>query len=287
MYYEELILNLISKIEILNFCRLFPPTDVLTDGNVKAEEQKSDSSSDSIEGVWRQTIPDVIKDGDVRSTVESILNGAEDVLSSFFTNSGSDLRRVKTKDRKKRVNSSNPVKSNPMTDPTTDCTSASKTDTSTAIASLKSPLFSGQFNNKDFTQWTPLSLPDVQDHKTNQGFISEISSKLTSPHLDSSVKSDDDKNHTKQRGQSSSCMSEQQSFSPDSFHEKFHGSSFLEASPALTFSRKPRTFVYRVQNSESKKMQNVTGMSFHLSYFLYLHISHINNSKFVSHLSLL
>ncbi|KAK3531907.1 hypothetical protein QTP70_034409 [Hemibagrus guttatus] len=34
--------------------------------------------------------------------------------------------------------------------------------------------------------------------------------------------------------------------------------SLLEASPALTFSRKPRKFVYRVQNSESKRMHNVT-----------------------------
>ncbi|XP_026790782.3 breast cancer type 2 susceptibility protein isoform X2 [Pangasianodon hypophthalmus] len=234
--------------------------DTLTDGNVQAEEQKSDSSSDNIGGVWRQTVPDAIKDGDVRTTVESVLNDAEDVLSFLFTNSGSALRRVKTKERKKRVNGvSKEVKSNHVTvDHTTDCTSASKTDTSTAIASLKSPLFSSQLNNKDFTQWTPLSLSDVQDSKTNQVCISEISSKHTSPHVDSSVKSDIVKNIT-QLGQSSSCTSEQQRFSPDSCHEKSQErSSLLEASPALTFSRKPRKFVYPVQNSESTRQHNVT-----------------------------
>lgn len=291
MYCEELIFNLISKIEILLLNLLSEPfsTDTLTEGNVQAEEQKSDSSSDNIEGVWRQLVPDAIKDGDVRNAVKNVLNGSEDVLSFFFTNSGSALRRVKTKERKKRVNGvSKEVKSNPLpVDHTTDCTSASKTDTSTAVASLKSPLFSSQLNNKDFTQWTPLSLSDLKDPKTNQVCISEISNKLTSPHTDLSVKSDC-KNHITQHGQSSSCTSEQQKFSLDSCCEPSQGrSSLLEASPALTFSRKPRKFVYRVQNSDSKRMHNVTGTSFFffLSYFLHVLISLIQSSKLVSHLS--
>lgn len=252
------------------------PTDTLNDGNVQAEEQKSDSSTDNIEGVWRQTVPDAIKDSDLRNTVESVLDGAEDVLSFFFTNSDSSLRRVKTKERKKRVNGvTKEVKSNPVTlEHTTDCTSQTKTVTSTAVASLKSPLFSSQLNNKDFTQWTPLSLSDVQDSKTNQVCIS---SKLTSPHVDSSVKSDDRTNHITR---SPSCMSEQQMFSPDSCHEKSQGRiSLLESSPALTFSRKPRKFVYRVQNSESKRMHNATGMSIFLSYFLHFLIIPIRSIK--------
>ncbi|KAG7321641.1 hypothetical protein KOW79_014499 [Hemibagrus wyckioides] len=231
--------------------------DTLSDGNVQAEEQKSDSSTDNIEGVWRQTVPDAIKDSDLRNAVESVLDGAEDVLSFFFMNSGSSLRRVKTMERKKRVNGvTKEVKSNPVTvEHTTDCTSETKTVTSTAVASLKSPLFSSQLNNKDFTQWTPLSLSDVQDSKTNQVCIS---SKLTSPHVDSSVKSDDRTNHITQ---SPACMSKQQMFSPELCHEKSQGRiSLLEASPALTFSRKPRKFVYRVQNSESKRMHNFTSM---------------------------
>lgn len=261
MYCEELILNFMSETNtkfLVFFFFFFLSTYTLTDGNVQTEEQKSDSSSDNIGGVWKQTVPDVIEDGDVRSTVESVLNGAEDMLSFFFTNSSSALRRVKTQERKKRVNStSKEVKPNPVTVAhTTDYTSASKTDTNT----VKSPLFTSQLNNKDFTQWTPLSLSYVQ---TNQVCITETSSNLTSPHVVSSDKSDEHKSHNAQLGQSSSCTSEQQVLSPDSFCEKSQGRSLLpEASPALAFSRKPRKFVYRVQNLESKKMHNNTGMCF-------------------------
>ncbi|KAF7700322.1 hypothetical protein HF521_003280 [Silurus meridionalis] len=201
--------------------------DALTDTNDQAEEQKSDSSSINLEGVWRQTVPDAIKDGDVRNTVESVLNDAEDVLSFFFTNSGSALRRVKTRERKKRVNAvSKEVKSSPVTvDHTTDCTSASKT----AAGCFKSPLFSSQLNNKDFTQWTPLSLSDVQDPKTNHAGVFETPSKLASL--------------------------QQQRSSPDPSHGRC---APLDASPALTFSRKPRKFVYPVQNSESKRTHSET-----------------------------
>lgn len=217
--------------------------------------------------------------------MKSVLNDADDVLSFFFTNSGSALRRVKTKERKKRANGvSKDIKSHPLpVDHTTECTSAS-------AASLRSPLFSSQViinnNNKDFTQWTPLSLSDVKDPKTNQVCISEISSKLTSPRADLS---DDHKNHVTQHGRSSSCTSDQQKVSLGACCDATQGrSSLLEASPALTFSRKPRKFVYRVQNSESKRIHNGTGMVgffcfLPLSYFLHVLISiFIQGSKLVS-----
>ncbi|KAK2831695.1 hypothetical protein Q7C36_016781 [Tachysurus vachellii] len=221
-------------------------------GNVHADEHKSDSSSDNIEGVWRQTVPDAIKDSNLRNTVESVLDGAEDVLSFFFKNSGSSLRRVKTTERKKRLNGVSKEVLETV-EHTTDRPSASKTVTSASVANLKSPLFSSQLNNKDFTQWTPLSLSDVQYSKTNQACISEISSKLASPGVD------DRTNRIAQLGRSSSRTSKQQTFTPDSTLEKSQGQVTLsEASPALSFSRKPRKFVYPVQNSDSKKMHNVT-----------------------------
>lgn len=223
----------------------------------------------------------MIKDGDVRSTVESVLNGAEDVLSFLFTNSGSALRRVKSKERKKKVNgASKEVKSDLVTDHTANCTPASKTDSRTAVVNLKSPIFSSQVNNdKNFTQWTPLSLSDFQ------------TSKCTSGHVDSSVKSNELKIPVTQLGKSPSCTSEGQGLSPESFLEKSQGrSSLLEASPALTFSRKPRKFVYRVQNSERKTMPNVTGTRFFfffLSYFLCVPISPVQGSKLIYLLSCL
>lgn len=239
----------------------------------------------------------MIKDGDVRDTVESVINGAEDVLSFFFTNSSSALRRVKTRERKKRVNGAS--KSDSMTVHTTDCTSPSVTDSgaaaAAAAASLKSPLFSSQLNNKDFTQWTPLSLSDVQDGKTNQVCISKISSELASPCIDSSVISDDGKNPIAQIGRSSSYVSEQQIFSPNSFNEESQGRCSLpEVPPALTFARKPRKFVYRVQNSESKRVHSVAGMSFLCLYFFacsnfvyFFFFTIILNSKFVPYMSCL
>lgn len=197
--------------------------------------------------------------------MESVLDGAEDVLSFFFTSSGSSLRRVKSTERKKRLNGvSQGVKANPVTvEHTTDRPSVSKTVTGASVANLKSLLFSSQLNNKDFTQWTPLSLSDVQYSKANQACISEISSKLASPGVD------DRTNRIAQLGRSSSRTSEQQTFSPDSIHEKSQGRiSLSEASPTLTFSRKPRKFVYRVQNPDSKIMHNVTGMRILPSYCL-------------------
>uniref|UniRef100_A0A8C1X383 BRCA2 DNA repair associated n=1 Tax=Cyprinus carpio TaxID=7962 RepID=A0A8C1X383_CYPCA len=59
------------------------------------------TSLDAI-GVWKQKVPCAIEDGDVRSTVQNVLDGAEDVLSIFFSNSTSTLRRIKTKERIRR-----------------------------------------------------------------------------------------------------------------------------------------------------------------------------------------
>ena len=61
------------------------------------------SSLDQSDDQWRQTLPDAIHDKELRDTVASVLDGAENVLSMFFTNSSSALRRVKTKERIKRT----------------------------------------------------------------------------------------------------------------------------------------------------------------------------------------
>ncbi|KAM3615946.1 uncharacterized protein V6R79_010079 [Siganus canaliculatus] len=53
--------------------------------------------------VWRQKLPDAIEDGEIRSTVASVLEGADDVLSIFFTNSCSALRKVKSERVKKKL----------------------------------------------------------------------------------------------------------------------------------------------------------------------------------------
>ncbi|KAL6471416.1 hypothetical protein MHYP_G00200660 [Metynnis hypsauchen] len=224
----------------------------VTDGNAKG--QRPDESFDSVDGLWRQTVPDAIKDGDVRDTVESILDGADDVLSIFFSSSGSALRRVKTKERtKKRVNGvSKEVKSADLsTERCTDNPLAAKVDPdmspskNCAASESKSPL-----KNKDFSQWSPLSLSDVQDSKAKQECFSELPNKHTNL---VSVNSDSEqlvlRDSITQPDQLSSCTAEKQKSCPDSYPERSQPrNSLLSPSPALNFSRKARKFVYRVQS---------------------------------------
>uniref|UniRef100_A0A8C7WW14 Breast cancer type 2 susceptibility protein n=1 Tax=Oryzias sinensis TaxID=183150 RepID=A0A8C7WW14_9TELE len=58
--------------------------------------------SNQEERVWQQKLPDAIEDGDVRSAVADVLDGAEDALSIFFANSSSALRKVKPERTKRK-----------------------------------------------------------------------------------------------------------------------------------------------------------------------------------------
>ncbi|KAF0030037.1 hypothetical protein F2P81_016768 [Scophthalmus maximus] len=73
-----------------------PEADQIPESHGSPQESLNPTAS-----VWRQKLPDAIEGGDVRSTVASVLDGAENVLSIFFSNSSSALRKVKT-DRVKR-----------------------------------------------------------------------------------------------------------------------------------------------------------------------------------------
>ncbi|CAL8351587.1 unnamed protein product [Lota lota] len=81
------------------------PQTVVDGREASQEGMSSDSqhsSLDQSDDQWRQTLPDAINNEELRDTVASVLDGAENVLSIFFTNSSSALRRVKTKERIKR-----------------------------------------------------------------------------------------------------------------------------------------------------------------------------------------
>ncbi|XP_041797388.1 breast cancer type 2 susceptibility protein [Chelmon rostratus] len=120
------------------------------------------SSLNQSDCVWRQKLPDAIEDGEIRSTVASVLDGAEDVLSIFFTNSGSALRKVKT-DRIKRKQVL-PTKEH-------GCSSMDTSTTNNAASSGQrtadqepgrppspSPVKTGDIG---VTQWSPLSLSEI------------------------------------------------------------------------------------------------------------------------------
>ncbi|XP_073341507.1 uncharacterized protein [Pagrus major] len=120
------------------------------------------SSLNQSEGVWRPKLPDAIEDGDICSTVASVLDGAEDVLSIFFPNSSSALRKVKT-DRIKRKQII-PTKEH-------SCSSADVSTTNNPASNEQKtadqdsgrllsppPVKTGDMGN---TQWSPLSLSDI------------------------------------------------------------------------------------------------------------------------------
>ncbi|MEE6472506.1 hypothetical protein FKM82_009628 [Ascaphus truei] len=59
--------------------------------------------SDRVEVPWKQTVPNALRDGEVRQTVENVLEGMEDVLSIFFTSERTTgLRKVKNDNRVRR-----------------------------------------------------------------------------------------------------------------------------------------------------------------------------------------
>lgn len=114
------------------------------------------------ECVWKQKLPDAIEDGEVRNAVAGVLDGAEDVLSIFFKNSSSALRKVKT-DRKKRKQIV-PKKEG-------DCGGPDMSAANTLSSSVQRPadqeaerLYSPpplKAEDSGTTQWSPLSLSDI------------------------------------------------------------------------------------------------------------------------------
>lgn len=165
----------------------------------------------------------------MRTTVANVLDGAEDVLSIFFSNSGSALRRVKSQERpKRRPNAINKEAEGSATEPA----SVSGPDPDIHMrhvctaATMKSPLFLSPSCNKNFTQWTPLSLSEVQEPKHVLPWSERLSS------------------HSQNRSGASQV--------PD---------SALDVSPALVRSTYPRKFVYRVKGSSRGGKQTSPAVS--------------------------
>ncbi|XP_036393591.1 breast cancer type 2 susceptibility protein [Megalops cyprinoides] len=123
-------------------------------------------------GLWRQTLPDAIQDGEVRSTVASVLDGAEDALSIFFGDSGSALRRVRAKERGRRRQAGSP-RDVALTPPTTLGNGCSEEPVAVAAggtqngmeAFASAPQRGSSLETQDcgITQWTPLTLSDISD----------------------------------------------------------------------------------------------------------------------------
>ncbi|XDV32091.1 hypothetical protein PO909_002983 [Leuciscus waleckii] len=192
----------------------------------------SPNTSLDTSALWKQTVPSAIEDGDVRTTVQNVLDGAEDALSIFFSNSTSTLRRIKNKERIRRriSDSSKDVKSLVLT---TDPEEILKTDVET-----KSPN-----KNKDIIQWTPLSLSESIQNGGCSGasFINNHNTVASSETNGCTVF-----NCT---GESSQTFS--QSVRLRSYPER--QKTLLDKSPAFMLTRKSRKFVYQVPSSDLSK----------------------------------
>ncbi|XP_026175435.1 breast cancer type 2 susceptibility protein isoform X3 [Mastacembelus armatus] len=116
------------------------------------------SSLNQSESVWRQKLPNAIEDGEIHSTVASALDGAENVLSIFFTNSSSALRKVKTDNkgskRKRLVQPNN-------------CTAVKTDDQEPVKCSSTQPVQNGDIG---ITQWSPLSLSEIPACSVNTSY---------------------------------------------------------------------------------------------------------------------
>lgn len=195
----------------------------------------SPNTSLDTRGLWKQKVPCAIEDGDVRSTVQNVLDGAEDVLSIFFSKSTSTLRRIRTKERIRRriTDSSKNVKSVVLT--------SEPEDKLMDDVETKSPS-----KNKDIIQWTPLSLSE----SILNGDCPDPS--LTNNH--STVASSETSGDTVFNCIAESSQTFPQSVRLKSYPEAAHcQKSLLDKSPAFMLSRKPRKFVYQVPNSDLSK----------------------------------
>ncbi|XP_062275871.1 breast cancer type 2 susceptibility protein [Scomber scombrus] len=131
------------------------------------EPHNSPSHSSHIQSdVWKQKLPDAIEDGEICSTVANVFDGAENVLSVFFSNSSSALRKVKT-DRIKRkqiISAKEPgCSSTHISTKNTAASSGQRTPDRQPCRAplsphLKSPVKTGDIGT---TQWSPLSLSEI------------------------------------------------------------------------------------------------------------------------------
>ncbi|XP_034722037.1 breast cancer type 2 susceptibility protein [Etheostoma cragini] len=129
------------------------------------------SSLNHLDTVWKQTLPDAIEDGDTRRTIASVLDGAENDLSIFFTNCSSALRKVKTEriKRKQILPTKEHDCSSADTSPTSSAASSEQRTADQAPCRLPSPP-PVKTGTVGITQWSPLSLSEISHCTVDTSF---------------------------------------------------------------------------------------------------------------------
>ncbi|KPP59928.1 breast cancer type 2 susceptibility protein-like, partial [Scleropages formosus] len=144
-------------------------------------EFASTATPDVTPSVWKQKMPEAIRDREVRSTVAYVLGGAEDVLSVIFSNGNNNSLVQKTKASERcRRNQPRSTCKDALNNPTEDTVASV---TSTIVELCKDPVTivadevqligdcsdTSHFAESsltaascEITQWTPLTLPDSE-----------------------------------------------------------------------------------------------------------------------------
>ncbi|XP_014068905.2 breast cancer type 2 susceptibility protein isoform X4 [Salmo salar] len=208
---------------------------------------------------WKQTLPDAIEDGEIRSTMAGVLDGAEDVLSIFFSNRSLALQRVKTKERIKRKQSGATKEHVPTSTMEHDKVSSERAgeyqhtrETSEALES-RTDMKSGDLAT---SQWTPINVPDISDydmdsfHHEGSSFTKHIIPQdgISETFCDFTGSQQPDRGSSKQTVQVESALSRRTLPCTSQPEGSQLTGSVVESSLEHTFPRKTRTFVYCVQN---------------------------------------
>lgn len=139
---------------------LWSPGDCCGDNDYSEASNPSQNSKSNC--VWNQKLPSAIEDKELCSTVASVLEGAEDVLSVVFTNPSSALRKVKA-DRVRRKQMAHGTKDDEISvdHRTSDPTVLGEHKLSQQETQEHSPPPPLNTGNVGITQWSPLSLSGI------------------------------------------------------------------------------------------------------------------------------
>ncbi|KAM9453285.1 breast cancer type 2 susceptibility protein isoform 2-T9 [Salvelinus alpinus] len=208
---------------------------------------------------WKQTLPDAIEDGEIRSTVAGVLDGAEDVLSIFFSNRSLALQRVKTKERIKRKQSGATKEHVPTSTMEHDKVSSERAGEYQHTRETSEPLESRtDMKSGDLatSQWTPINVPDISGYDMDS-FHHEGSSStnhiipqdgISETFRDFTGSQQPDGGFSKQTVQVESALSRRTlPYTSQPEGSQLTG-SVVESALQHTFPRKTRTFVYCVKN---------------------------------------
>ncbi|XP_069046248.1 breast cancer type 2 susceptibility protein isoform X2 [Lepisosteus oculatus] len=153
-----------------------PDVNNETDDPVLKNGSFQDELADEMSSPWKQTLPDALQDPEVRKVVASVLDGAEDVLSVFFSSSSS-VRRAKTKDGDRGTPDTSPVKDCSLMAPPALVPGPSNKVQNSELAREKDktekPTHSSipvveseaqpEITDCGNSQWSQISFPDISD----------------------------------------------------------------------------------------------------------------------------